>query len=320
MASFILYDCPGDPDFEEGLAEATGRKWIPKVADGRASVSKWRRMANYFLFPLIFLLTTRRIQSVVAWQQFYGVMTAVYARLMRRRFPITVMTFIYRPKSGIAGKLFHRLVKFGITSPSVKEIIVFSPGEVDDYARIFPEAAGKFRFCPLGIPLPSVKAGESASGSCIFSAGRSNRDYNILKQAAEEAGIGLRIACPEENAGGFSRTEILRDCFGEDMEREMATSLAVAIPLRDAAVSSGQLVALQAMSMGKAVVCSDNPALRPYIAEGKTAIVCRSGEEWVEALRRLSTDSALRIRLGEAGRERMLANFTMRNLGLAVGK
>lgn len=323
MSNYVLFDCPPEEDFMAGLEEATGVRWQARFADGRASVGRLMRMARYFLFPLWFVVYSRKIEGVVAWQQFYGIMASVYARLLRRRFPITVMTFIYKPKRGVAGRVFHALVRFGICNPSVENVIVFSPEEVEVYSRLFPEAAAKFRFMPLGIPEPVCvgKSGQVCDAEpYLFSAGRSNRDYAVLKRAAEETRTRLRIACPEEKSDGFRFTEVLSRCFGEDMERELSGAFAVAVPLRDKTISSGQLVVLQAMWAGKPVIVSDNVSLRPYIAEGETALVARTPDEWKHAIRRLSGNPDLARSLGEAGRKRAREEFTVHALGQRVGE
>lgn len=319
----MLFDCPPDEDFLAGLEQTSGVRWQTRFADGRASVGRVKRLLRYFLFPLGFVLFTRKIERVVAWQQFYGIMASVYARIFRRRFPITVMTFIHKPKRGLAGRMFDALVRFGIGNPCVESIIVFSPEEVDAYSRLFKASASKFRFVPLGIPEKAggfKEDGSEVSSSYVFSAGRSNRDYGVLKRAAEDARVPLRIACPEETADGFSYTEILADCFDDDMERQLSGAFAVAVPLRDKTISSGQLVVLQAMRAGKPVVVSDNVSLRPYIREGETALVARRQEDWAGFIRMLRDDSGLARKLGEAGRKRMREEFTIRALGERVGE
>ena len=307
----MLFDCPPDEDFLAGLEQTSGVRWQTRFADGRASVGRVKRLLRYFLFPLGFVLFTRKVERVVAWQQFYGIMASVYARIFRRRFPITVMTFIHKPKRGLAGRMFDALVRFGIGNPCVESIIVFSPEEVDAYSRLFKasEKAGGFK-----------EDGSEVSSSYVFSAGRSNRDYGVLKRAAEDARVPLRIACPEETADGFSFTEILADCFDDDMERQLSGAFAVAVPLRDKTISSGQLVVLQAMRAGKPVVVSDNVSLRPYIREGETALVARRQEDWAGFIRMLRDDSGLARKLGEAGRKRMREEFTIRALGERVGE
>lgn len=305
-----------------GLEEASGSRWQIRFADGRADVSRLVRLARYFLFPLKFLLSTSKIDHVVAWQQFYGILTSAYSRILHRSFPITIMTFIHKPKKGLLGKFFNKLVRFGIENPNVRHIIVFSPDEVDSYSRLFPAAADKFLFLPLGIHEKELYANKSdieGKKPYLFSAGRSNRNYDILKHAAEETHTHLRIACPEEKATGFRFTKILTDCFDKDMNRQLHGAFAIAVPLHDRPISSGQLAVLQAMRAGKPVIVSRHASLMPYIIEGKTAIVCSDRNQWKKAIITLRDNPHLARRIGMAGQEHFLSNFTLRRLGRELG-
>lgn len=325
MPRYVLFDCPPDDDFISGLKQSTGHRWHTRYADGRASVSKPLRLVRYFLFPLRFLLTTPGVEEIVAWQQFYGILAAAYLRLARRKIPVHILTFIYKPKGGLAGKLMYRLVDYALSGRNVGRVVVYSPDEVDTYSRLFPEAASKFAYLPLGIPSrpedeEEEDAGVPAAASpYVFAAGRSNRDYAPLKEAAERVGVDLRIACPEESAEGFSRTTVLADCFGARMERELRGAAIVAVPLASAAVSSGQLALLQGMRAGRPVVATDHPSLRPYVKPGETALLVSGADGWEAALRRLLADPAEARRLGAAGRRHLLDRFTLLQLGRSVG-
>ena len=97
--------------------------------------------------------------------------------LSHRNMRISVMTFIYKPKRGLAGRLFHRYVSMALDSSNVTDVIVFSRSEVKHYAKLFPKAAHKFRYMPLGIAAtPDI---EPRHGDYIFTAGISNRDYDF---------------------------------------------------------------------------------------------------------------------------------------------
>ncbi len=326
MSSYVLYDCPPDEDFLAGLEEATGRTWVARYADGRASVNKIVRLARYFLFPLLFLVTTRHVKEIVAWQQFYGILAAVYLRIIRRKVPVCILTFIYKPKSGLAGTLMYRLVNYALTSSNVDNVVVYSPSEVATYARLFPQAADKFVYLPLGIS-PRPESDPSVTDLCeprpsdayIFAAGRSNRDYTPLKEAAERVGLDLRIACPEENSEGYSHTTVLKDCFGSHMERELRDAAIVAVPLAASEISSGQLALLQAMRAGRPVIATDHPSLRDYVLPDTTAILVRNVDEWEQAIRNLLADKDLADRIAIAGHRHMLANFSLHRLGCRLG-
>lgn len=322
MANYILSDGPDIGAFIAGLEETSGLKWHLLWREGHANVAKWRRMANYFLFPLRFLLGRRQIDHVVAWQQFYGITTAFYNRLLplHRDMRISVMTFIYKPKTGIAGRLFHRYVSMALDSRNVADVIVFSRSEVEHYAKLFPKAAHKFRYMPLGIAgMPDI---ELRHDDYIFTAGISNRDYDFLFRALGGTDYRVRIACPGVKVPpGVTNIDVLEDCYGDKMLRELAGCHAVVIPLKDRNISSGQLMLLQAMQMGKPVIVTRTDALAEYVEDGHTAIfIDNEPAQLRDALLRLHADPSLYEKITENARRKVTEEFSERNLGEHVGE
>jgi rhamnosyl/mannosyltransferase len=84
-------------------------------------------------------------------------------------------------------------------------------------------------------------------------------------------------------------------------------------------VSRGEsfgLTQVEAMLAGKPVVCSDLPGVCEVGVDGVTCCVVPRGEPraLAEALQRLGGDAELRRRLGEAGRQRALAEFDLQKV------
>lgn len=74
---------------------------------------------------------------------------------------------------------------------------------------------------------------------------------------------------------------------------------------------------IQYLAVGLAVVCSPVGVNRSIVVDGQTGFLADSPEEWVEKLSRLIKDAELRIRLGQAGRQIVVENFTIeKNVGL----
>lgn len=99
--------------------------------------------------------------------------------------------------------------------------------------------------------------------------------------------------------------------FREDMARcVQAFDLGVQ-PSIDCDTSSFSLK--EQMAAGKAVVASDYGGLTEIVTDGVEGFVVPAGtvEPLAEALRRLATDAELRARMGEAGRRRVLQEFTV---------
>lgn len=68
---------------------------------------------------------------------------------------------------------------------------------------------------------------------------------------------------------------------------------------------------LEAMAAGLPVVASDNPGNRDAVTDGVTGYVVRSQSELLERCQALIDDPALRARLGAAGRERAVREFSL---------
>jgi glycosyltransferase involved in cell wall biosynthesis len=92
----------------------------------------------------------------------------------------------------------------------------------------------------------------------------------------------------------------------------MAESYLVVLPLKEDVGSSGQMVALAAMQLGKAVIAPDIGAINDYIANGITGSFYRLGDD--EGLVRLIDDSfaapACVDAMGRAGQQRYMELFT----------
>ena len=57
-------------------------------------------------------------KTVLCWQQFYGIAIAFFCRLfhLKKKYRLVIMTFIYKQKRGLPGKIFYHFVKYAITS------------------------------------------------------------------------------------------------------------------------------------------------------------------------------------------------------------
>lgn len=244
-----------------------------------------RRYYRYFIFPLKLVLKhPADWDCIVGWQQFHGLNYALWSSLLHRpkKERLIVMTFIYNPKHGLVGKIYHRYVKFCLSSGYVDRVVCFSSQECRTYAKQFGLPESLFTSLELGIDATEGADIVPHKGTYVFSTGRSNRDYDFLVES-----------------------------LGDAMLREMADSLCVVIPLRDTAVSSGQLVVLQAMRMGKPVIVTENDTMPTYIDHGTTGfIVHKDKRQLLDTIRLLDSDKELYERISRNQRAAFTARFT----------
>lgn len=321
--NYILSDADTPADFVNAVESATHREWNVIEHIVPMSKAKIRRVLGFYLTPLKFLLRHPKAKNVVAWQQFFGILTAFYNRyLFHRRLSITIMTFIYRPKSGIAGKIFYRLVNSAISSKCVKRIIVFAENEVEHYEKLFPKAKGKFHFVRLGIPVDDndYRDDSLASQDYYFATGVSNRDYDFIIDVFTGLDSRLKIACPDVAAPTADNIEVMSNCFMTDMKRHLFNCKGVVIPLKNLNISSGQLVFIQSMQFGKPIIITDSGSTRSYLQDGVDAIILPNDvNAWRKAIQRLDSDNALYETMAANNRRRGRSDFSIYGLGEKIG-
>ncbi|TAJ77008.1 MAG: glycosyltransferase [Gallionellaceae bacterium] len=88
------------------------------------------------------------------------------------------------------------------------------------------------------------------------------------------------------------------------------------MPLRDTPWEQGKCAykLIQYMACGLPVVASPIGANQNVVIEGETGLFANSPQEWVDALERLLDDSGMRQRLGQAGRGRVEAEYSLQHI------
>ena len=297
------------------LARATGEEWIIEQRQtnqfhGSPVANVWRMMW-YFLFPLQVVLRRKRYRRIVAWQQFFGLNFAFWCRLLhlRKVSDLTVLTFIYKRKPGFLGNLYHRYMTYCVNSPYVDRIVCYSREERELYAAAFGTRPERFVHLQLGIA--PIERPNCDDRGYIFASGRSNRNYDFLLDVLRGTTHKCVIACDNYTPRHpYDNVTVLHDCFDEQMIDMMAHCRCVAIPLKDATVSSGQLVILQAMSLGKPVICSDVAGIKDYVEPGTAVMIPNDVAAWRDALLRLFTDEAFARQIAGQGHELFLSRFS----------
>jgi glycosyltransferase involved in cell wall biosynthesis len=106
----------------------------------------------------------------------------------------------------------------------------------------------------------------------------------------------------------------------ESESRLLAESDIGLAPLPDTPYTRGKcgLKVLEYMAAGLPVVASPVGVNGDYVVPETTGVWATTSEEWIEAVRRLAGDAALRERMGRAGRRRVEAEFDFRVLAPKV--
>ena len=309
--------------FLESLKKSTKYDWKVLVLENNYK-PRINRIIDYFVFPMNLVMKRCEIDHILSWQQFYGIIYAFYLRLLhvKKRNRLIIMTFIYKPKKGIVGKIYLAFMKYSANNKYVDNIICFSSHECDFYKKIFQR---DFRWVSLGIEDRKKEfedAGKQLSqGERYYLAvGRSNRDYDFLIKAFKKMPYNLKIICDVLNLKGNDNISVYNNIKGDDYYRLLAGCYAVIIPLKDENISSGQLSLLEAIMMAKPVICTSTHGIRDYLKDNKGCISIKNNyAELRKAIEELEVPEVYSSKCYEA-RKTYEASFTIERMADQIAK
>lgn len=295
--NIILIDFDASPKWEMDavLSEITEEDWdIAKCVTNKYHKNKFdslKRIFLYFFFPLTIVIKRKKYDKIIGWQQFFGLNIAFWCRLFRlkKRNDITIMTFIYKKKNGIIGTIYHKYMSYILSSKYIDRIICYSKNECKYYSQLFNIKEQKFIFTHLGIA--PISCNDTSNHGYIFAPGRSNRDFDFLSDVIGDTPYKCIIACDSlKNKVYPPNITILNNCTDENMINVMAHSRCVAIPLKDLMISSGQLVALQAMALGKIIICTCANGITDYVDNEYAFVLQNDINTWKQTLNCIFND------------------------------
>jgi glycosyltransferase involved in cell wall biosynthesis len=186
---------------------------------------------------------------------------------------------------------------------SARLVICASRALADEARRL---GARDVRVIPSGVEVPTEVGPEEEPPHVLY-AGRLSPEKGVLELVAAANGLPLVVVgdgplrAKVPGALGFLPPDRLRERYGR--------AAVVACPSRREGFG---VVAAEAMAHGRPVVASAVGGLLDLVADGETGLLVPPGD--VQALRvaleRLLEDAALRRRMGEAGRQRALAELS----------
>lgn len=299
-AILVDFEVPDNWEFANGIIAQSNIDWvIKKCISNCPSRTKWqilKRISHYITFPFSILLNKKKYERIISWQQFYGIFLAYFLQLFHcKKGPgITILTFIFKEKAGLKGKLFRHIVHKAITSRFVKHICVLSSYEIERYAKMFPDIANKLYFCKIGdLEANSICDVTIKKGDYFISAGRSNRDYDFLVQTFSQINEKLFIISDTyKNNNIPANVTILNNCFGDSYKKMMAGCFATIISLGETPISSGQLVILDAARYNKPIIATYNKGIIDYITDGENGILINKNiNELINAINKLKNEN-----------------------------
>lgn len=281
-AIFLDFKPSDDWQFLKELEENTGKKFDCIFNDSHNWHGKKKilRYLSYFFVPLKYALKNK-YEVIVAWQQFYGLFYAFWLRLLKKKksTKLVIMTFIYKKKSGLKGRLYEKLMRYIVEGKYVDTFICFSEEECEMYSTFFNVAKRKFVSCKLEVEDSCLdeNVSEILEDDFYLAAGRSNRNYKFLCEAfGKMPSKKLVIICDSELPENIPENIVWKcNVHGSEYLDNVSRCKAVIVPLDTSYgdISAGQLVIIQGMMFGKIVVATETLTTREYIHDQQNGLL-----------------------------------------------
>lgn len=277
------------------------------------------RYPGYFLTARQALRMARRAEydAIVAWESKNGLPLACLRWLRdESRPPLVLLTFSAKPNALRLAGLLRRWLRY------VDHVTVPSTWEAAYYGKALGLAAGQVSVCHLGaydlraeLPAGGAAAGGAAATPYLFSGGRTDRDYRTLLEAVAGSGVRTVIAARPYALRGLrlpAEVEVNDLLSIKAYVVALAQAQAAVVPLAQVNHAAGLSLVLDAMALGRPVICSDIPAVRDYIADGVTGVLAPPGDAAAlrDAIAAVAGDRAYAEALGRAARARYEEQFT----------
>jgi glycosyltransferase involved in cell wall biosynthesis len=291
-----------------------GELWMMYHSKWKLVLYWWPRLLAYGV-RILATVARDRPQAFVAWTHLVLAPLALARSLgFVRQSHAVLFGFIYTDRtSRVLGWLRERYFRWLLKR--IDLVVVHSSREAEDYARRFG-LADKFQFIPCNIrdPLREIDANLPPAGS-IVCAGKSNRDYDLLMAVAREfPDRPLEIISDDTALDGRPlppNVAVHAACYGRAFRNKLAQAAVVLLPLKNADFSAGQLVLIEAMGLGQAIVITRAAGTLDYVDPDRTAVFIPPGDAAAAAaaVGELLADADRRRALGAAARAEFLARF-----------
>ncbi len=209
----------------------------------------------------------------------------------------------------------------------VGRVVVFSANQVPILVDRLEVPAERIAPVPFGVDTsyydPARVDAPPGGGGVVAVGSDSGRDYSTLFEAARISGVPMTVACRPRNIAHLTVPAQVRivSAYGAQYRRLLHAADVVVTPTVAPAYPSGQSVVLEAMSMGRATLTTDSPAMREYVDDGRDGLLMPVGdaEAVAERLRGLMADASLRESLGRQGATLVRENFDASRMWRRIG-
>lgn len=279
------------------------RRWIYKCIPTLLA----QILETYFL--------RKKYDIIISWSDPHALIFALLLKLTRTKIPhVALMFWISKPKKAALLKKVHT---------SIDRIVLWTSTHRDFAINVLGIPPTKIRFIPYYVdqkfwrPIPSIT-------DKICSVGIEMRDYPTLIRALKGLDIQCHIAAGAARGKIFQTVKAIYDngplppnvtvfpMSHKELRNLYAQSRFVVIPLLQTDSDNGLTSILEAMAMGKAVICSRTKGQVDVIKEGVTGIYVQQGDpdSLREAIKYLWEHPEEADRMGREGRKQIELNNT----------
>lgn len=283
-----------DHGIDTTLIDPFGLPWNPFA--GRHQVLAGLDPAR----TLSVLTRHRRADLVLACFEPGAAALLALRRLARFRAPVAVVDI------GLTEtwRLRERLLDFVV--PRANAIYPLGRNQVDYIRRRWATRAD-VRFIPQHVDAEFYQPSAVPADGPVLSVGDDGgRDFDTLLAAFAGLDATLLLKSSQVQPGAAPpNVQVVRARLDAHAYRALFRQAPlVVVPLRPMMTASGVGTVLEAMAMGKALVVSDSPGIRDYVAHEETALVvpCGDAPAMRAAIERLLREPDTRARLGTAAR------------------
>lgn len=263
------------------------------------------RWKCYFKGAFYAIKYRKQYDAIFIEQQMIGYILSEVRRIIRFTFPkLIVFTYIYNSDS-IFKNYKKRMVKHAL---QCCHALIWPSSEMSsEVKKDFPKYAGKNFHTPtpvFDIIDTSCKVEEALDDprfrNGIFSAGKSERDFNIVIRAFKNTAAPVTIVCPDEYP--ITETEIssnIRILRFSAVSHEQYYALAgqafcILISLINEKSACGGLIINFAMLNSKPIIATDSASVRDFIENNVNGLIFPVGEskEIYNAYQKLINDKS----------------------------